>query len=295
MSLSDKVVFGMFDSALLSRSIAQKIRAPSGNLFINKFPDGEWYIRFLSAVKGKNVYLVCSLHHANDKLIALCLAGKTAKELGAKSVTAIIPYLAYMRQDNRFHPGEAVSSKIIGKLLGSCVDKLVTIDPHLHRFKSLDKVYTCRTKVLTAMPLMINLLKKKLAQEDYVIIGPDSESYQWVSTIARSVKRTAIALTKKRFSSYHVVIDTTPLKQFKNKTLVIADDVASTAKTLIAVVKAARSYGIQKVYVLVVHPIFAGTAYQQLKKAGATAVYSCNTIPHITNRMDITEILKERV
>lgn len=295
MNSSSSIIFGMFDSSALAKSLARKIHAAYGDLCINQFPDHEWYIRFLSDVHKKPVVLVCGLHDPNEKIVALCLAGKTAKELGARSVTAVIPYLAYMRQDNRFHPGEAISSKIIGKLIGSCVDRVITIDPHLHRVNSLSPVYPCRTTVITAMPLMIQQLKKRLPQEDYVLIGPDRESYQWVSKIACGVHREALALNKKRFSSYKVVIDTSPLKAFRNKTIVIVDDVASTAKTLIAVVKAAKRYGARKVYVMVVHPIFAGNAYQHLRRAGVTAVYSCNTIPHATNAMDVSELLCDRL
>lgn len=299
MSSSDKnsnknastIIFEMYDEVNLAKNLAKKKHAPLGKLLINNFPDGELYLRFLSDVEQKHVVLVCSLYNPNEKIIALCLAGKNAKDLGAKSVTAVIPYLAYMRQDIRFHSGEAISSKIMGSVIGKCVDKVITIDPHLHRLKSLTPVYHCRTKVLTAVSLMINFLKKKFHHENYTLVGPDWESQQWVNKIASGVTRKSVILHKTRFSSYKVVIDTAPLQKFAQNSLVIVDDVASTAKTLITVVKAAKQYGVKKIYVLVVHPLFVGTSYANLKKAGATAVYSCNTIPHSTNAMDVSELI----
>ena len=118
-------------------------------LTVKNFPDGELYIKFETELKDKEVTLIQTLHPSNEALLELILAYKTAKELGSKKVKIVIPYLAYIRQDKRFNPGEAVSSKIVGSLLSDC-DEIITIDPHLHRFNSLNEVFQTKTKKLSA-------------------------------------------------------------------------------------------------------------------------------------------------
>ena len=91
---------------------------------------------------GADVLVVCTLDHPDSKLVSLVLVAETARDLGARSVTLVAPYLGYMRQDARFHPGEGVTSLYVGRLLSSVFDRLVTIDPHLHRHVALWEVYS---------------------------------------------------------------------------------------------------------------------------------------------------------
>ena len=120
------LIIGCSNSRKLAKKVAKNIKAEYSALTVKKFPDGELYIKFEADLKNKEVILVQTLYPANESLLEIILAGHTAKELGAKKIKLVIPYLAYIRQDKRFNPGEAVSSKIIGKLL-NFFDEIITI------------------------------------------------------------------------------------------------------------------------------------------------------------------------
>ena len=117
----------------LADELARLSGGAIGTLEIRRFPDGESYVRLIADVAGKDVDFVCTLARPDDQILRLIFAAKTARELGAKTVRLIAPYLAYMRQDKRFQDGESISSTHFAKLLSDCFDSLITIDAHQGR------------------------------------------------------------------------------------------------------------------------------------------------------------------
>src|SRR6185503_12811188 len=121
--------------------------------------------------------ILCTLADPDAKFLPLIFAAATARELGAARVGLVAPYLAYMRQDRRFNPGEAVTSRYVAKLISGAFDWLVTVDPHLHRYGALGEIYTIPTRAIHAAPLMSDWIRRNVP--DPLIVGPDSESEQW--------------------------------------------------------------------------------------------------------------------
>ncbi len=220
-------------------------------------------------------------------------AAETAKDLGAKKVILVAPYLAYMRQDKRFHPGEAVSSRIMAKLLNNSVDKIISIDPHLHRYRSMKEVFTVPAKNLTANSLIADFVKKRY--RDAVILGPDWESYQWAEAIAKHIGVESTVLEKTRYSSRHVSVKMKKLIEIKGKTVVIVDDIISTGHTIAEAAKKAKAAGAKKIVAIGVHGLFVENAISKLKKAGVSEVVTTNCIEHKTNKIDVTELLAEEL
>ena len=127
--------------------------------------------------------LLRTLDHPNEKLVDLLLAARTARLLGARHLTLVAPYLAYMRQDMAFHPGEAVSQRIVGRFLADLFDAVITVDPHLHRIARLAQaVPVAQAVVLSGAPLLADLIAQR--RPGALLVGPDSESAQWVSQAA---------------------------------------------------------------------------------------------------------------
>src|SRR3989338_10582857 len=110
------LIIGCSNSRQLAKKIAKNLNSSYSDLTVKHFPDGELYIRFETDVKNKEIVLVQTLYPQNEAILEILLAGYTAKDLGAKKIILVAPYLAYMRQDKRFHAGEAVSNRIIAKL-----------------------------------------------------------------------------------------------------------------------------------------------------------------------------------
>ena len=121
-----------------------------GQVALRRFPDQETYVRIDSRLDGKAAIIVASLNRPDEKILPLIFMAETAREMGASKVGLVAPYLSYMRQDRRFHPGEGVTSKYFAGLLSDSFDWLVTVDPHLHRHSSLAELYAIRTQVVHA-------------------------------------------------------------------------------------------------------------------------------------------------
>jgi ribose-phosphate pyrophosphokinase len=169
----NEVFAGQLGDALGAESLALEWR---------RFPDGESYVRFAGPCRGESVALVCTLNDPDTKALALLFAARTARELGAARVGLVAPYLAYMRQDRRFHEGEAITSAHFAALLSGAFDWLVTVDPHLHRRGSLAEIYRIPSKAVAAAPALAQWISAHVPQP--LIVGPDAESEQWAAEVA---------------------------------------------------------------------------------------------------------------
>ena len=273
----------------LAKLIAKGVKADYSELIVSKFPDDELQIRLNADLLGKNIYFVQSFYGTvSDCIIEVILAAKTAKELGAKKIILIAPYFPYMRQDKRFHSGEAVSQKIIAELVGNYFDFIYTLDPHLHRTNRLGDVFKTKSKKLTANTLIAGYIKKNI--KNPVVVGPDEESYKWARKVAEILGVESRILKKKRFSSYHVEVRLNKKIDFRNKNLVIVDDIISTGHKILETAKLLKRLGARKIYCICVHGIFADGALGKLKKAGIEVV-STNTIPSKVSRIDVSGLI----
>ena len=283
---SSPVVFALPGNEARARAIADALPADVGTLTIRRFPDEESYIRVESPVAGRDVILVCTLDRPDDKVLPVLFLAATLRELGATRVGLIAPYLAYMRQDRRFTEGEAVTSVDFARLLSGAVDWLVTVDPHLHRRSSLAEIYTIPTRVIHAAPFMAAWIRANVPRP--VLIGPDSESAQWVGAVAASIDAPFTVLTKTRRGDRDVSVSIPDVDEWKTHTPVLVDDIISTARTMIETVGHLRRAGLAAAVCVGVHPVFAGGAYDALMAARPQRVVTCNTIDHPSNGIDLS-------
>lgn len=283
------IFFALPGNNKLSRSLSEKCNSESGEITIRSFPDGETFVKINSDVSNKKVILVCTLNQPDDKFLRLYFLAKTAKELGAKHICLLAPYLSYMRQDKRFQPGEAITSEHFASLLSSCVDSLITIDPHLHRRNDLSEIYSIPTQTLHASDLITAWIKNNV--KDPVLVGPDSESEQWVSEVANKANVPYIVLQKTRKGDKDVQVSIPHLEKFMEHTPVLIDDIISTARTMIETLKHLKTLQMKAPVCIGVHAVFAGDAYQDLLNEGVSKIITCNTIPHPSNEIDISDLL----
>ncbi len=282
------------NSIPIAKALARKLHALYSPVTISQFPDGDIYLKYNTAVKGKKVVIVHSFQpHSNQSLLNLIVAAETARDLGAQKIILVAPYLAYMRQDTRFHPGEAISSRIMAKHLNLCIDKIITIDPHLHRYKSLRDIFTIPAVKLTANTLIADYIKTHVKNE--VIIGPDGESFQWADDIARHIHVQATVLKKTRYSSRHVQVKMIKPISLRGKNVVIVDDIISTGHTIAEAAKQARAMGAKSITAIGVHGLLVEKAMAKLRRAGVNKIITTNCIQHPTNRIDITPLLAKEL
>lgn len=287
--MDDNILFSLPGNMELTELIAKKLAIEIGKAEIRSFPDGESYIRIDSEVKNKTVILISTLNDPNSKVLPLLFMAQTLKELGAKKLCLVSPYLSYMRQDKQFQPGEAITSILFAQLISSYFDCMMTIDPHLHRIHKLSEIY--------ALSGLLTLHATKKISEwivnhvsHPVLIGPDAESKQWVSEIADYHKLPFIIGDKQRFSDRKVVISLPEIKNI-DLTPVLVDDVISTGVSMLAVLKQLQLRGFKKALCIGVHALFDQKTEKRLLLAGAERVISCNTIIHKSNQIDISDLL----
>ena len=260
---------------------------------MRRFPDGESYVRYLCNIEGRELLIVCSLADPDAKAIALYLAACVARELGARRVGLVAPYLAYMRQDKAFNTGEGITAGHFARLLSGAVDWLVTVDPHLHRIDDLGQVYTVPARVVPAAPRIAAWVAANVAQP--LLLGPDAESEQWVAQVAALAGCPYAVLQKTRRGDRSVEVSIPEIGQWRERTPVLIDDIASTALTMVAAVARIHDAGLSAPWCIAVHPLFAGTAYADLRAAGVAGVVSSNTVPHDSNGIDISAALADAV
>jgi ribose-phosphate pyrophosphokinase len=263
-----------------------------GSLETRNFPDGESYLRILSDVVDKAVTLVCTLARPDEGFLRLIFAADAARSLGASEVTLIAPYLAYMRQDRRFRAGEAVTSLTFARLISKSFDRLITVDPHLHRYPALSALYSIPTATLHAAPLLADWIAAEVAAP--LLIGPDEESEQWVSAIATRVGAPHAVLQKVRHGDRDVEIELPDLSMWRDRQPVLVDDIAASGHTLIEAARKLRMQGLAAPDVAVVHGIFAGDSYEQLVPL-CRRIVSTDSVTHPSNRVGLTPLIATHI
>lgn len=284
-----KIVFAYPDNELMADSIRNGLAASSGKIEMRHFPDGETYIRLVTDVLEHHVIVVATMHRPDDKFLSLVFMLRLLREAGASRITLVSPYLAYMRQDKQFKPGEALTSTYFSELISPFIDELVTVDPHLHRHHSMSEVYSANARVLHASQSISLWIKASVSNS--VLIGPDSESEQWVSQVAKEAGAPYVVLSKERHGDRQVDISIPEIDTYRSYSPVLVDDIISTAHTMIETVKKLLKLGFSNPICIGVHAIFADNSFQELLEAGASQIVTCNTIPHSSNNIDLSPII----
>ena len=276
----------------LAGSLARQLGVEQGKTSQRLFPDGESYVRIDTPVENKHCIVLADLSRPNSKYLPLVFLVQTLREFGAASVGLVAPYLSYMRQDRRFIQGEAITSRIFAQHLSTQIDWLVTVDPHLHRYHKLDEIYSIPSRVVSGAPLLADWLK---GQTNLVLVGPDAESEQWVSQIARHSGHPFIIGSKQRFGDRDVQVSLPDLSAYQQCTAVIIVDVIASGQTILKCILALRALGINSIKCASVHGIFADGVDVELLAAGLDELATTNTIVHTSNAMDISSLLLEPI
>jgi len=283
-------VVGCSGAKHISRKISEKMNANYSELELKKFPDGEINIRFKKDLKNKNVLLIQSFYeNINEKIVEILFAYYSAKDLGAKKIKLLALYFPYFRQDKRFIKGQGISIKSMSKIF--CVfDKIFVVEPHLHRIKKIKQILP-HGKRISVIPLIANYFKN-LKINDFIFVGPDSESSQWTKNVAKILKKEYFILRKKRYGSRNVKIKLNKKIDIENKNIVIIDDIISTGGTMLKTIKELKKLKPKQIYCVGIHGVFADKKIlEELEKEAK--IISTNTILSKLSKIDISDIAGE--
>ena len=280
------------DASEQAERISKAARLALAPIEEHVFPDGEIKLR-LPATLPTRVLILRTLNQPNQKLIELLLAARSARDLGAQHLTLIAPYMAYMRQDTAFHPGEAVSQHVVGGFIATLFDAIITVDPHLHRVSTLQEAMPVTQAItLSAAPLLSDFIATHYSAP--LLIGPDEESVQWVSTAAVRHGFDHAVCKKTRHGDSSVQI-TLPAMSVHSRHVVLLDDVASTGQTLIKTTLGLIAAGARSVDVAITHALFTGHAWQDLLSAGVNAVWSTDCVAHPSNVVSMAPAIADAI
>ena len=275
----------------IGSKIASKLKASHSKLFVEEFPDGELYIKYNTDLKNKKVVLVQSFYgNIQECLVEVVFAAQTAKDLGAKKVILVAPYMPYFRQDKRFKPGECVSIKAMASLIDKYFDGLLVFDPHLHREKVLKHIFKTKAVKLSANKRIAAYIKRNFKKP--VLIGPDSESYKWARFVAEMINAESHIYSKKRYSARKVKVGLKDKLKIKGRNIVIVDDMISTGRTILETAKDLSKHKPKSISCICVHGIFVGHILK-LFKHKKIRVISTNTIPSSRSKIDVSKDVVE--
>ena len=288
-TVSSAIIQSLPPSSRDAARLAARLGIPFHEIAIHRFPDGE--IRVTATPASPVTIIYASLDRPNEKLIALTLAAEALRRGGAKRLVLLAPYLCYMRQDTAFHEGEAISQKAIGALIAGCVDRVITVDAHLHRTTDIEAVFPgIASENLSAMPAIAAALIKTGLDPATVVVGPDAESEPWVRNLAGRLGLSYIVAQKTRRGDHSVEI------RFPNATCIaghpalIVDDIVSSGATMIACAKALTSVGASMIDAVVTHALFPEESCHNMIESGIRSIRSTHSVPHSTNAIALDNL-----
>ena len=275
----------------LGRKVAKMLEARAVSVIFKTFPDGESYIRLEGDVKDEEVVIVQTTGPPQDvHIMQLFLMVDAAKSLGAKRVTAVVPYLAYARQDKRFLQGEAVSVETLIKILeASGTDRFLTVNIHE---KSVLKKFSVPAESLSAMTLLAEYFKKKGLAEAFSL-APDKGALELAKEADKVLDGGCGWLRKERDRLTGEIRVEEKRLDIKGRDVIIFDDIISTGGTIAAAVKMLKEQGARRVYAACAHPLLVGEAQRKIMQSGAEEIVGTDCVPSPVSVVSVAPLIAE--
>lgn len=280
------MVFSGRSNPELANQIADELGISLGKVRLETFANGEVYARYMESVRGADVFIIQSLSgkHVNDAMMELLIMVDAAKRASARTVTAVLPYYGYSRQDRKAAAREPISAKLVADLLTVAgVDRTITIDLHQGQIQGF---FDTPVNHLTALSIMANYFKtKNFDKDNLVVVSPDLGRAKAAHKFADIMDCDLAIMHKDRPKHNHAEI-TALIGDVKGKICILNDDMIDTAGSLVAAVNTLKANGADKIYACATHPVFSGPAYDRLEQAPVEEVIVTNTIPVPLDRQD---------
>ena len=262
----------------LAQEIAQYLGTTLEPIAIKNFSDGEIYVQIQDSVRGDDVFIVQPVcHPVNENLVELLILLDAFKRASAKSITAVIPYYGYARQDRKASGREAITAKLIADLLTQAgATRILAMDLHTGQIQGFFNILVDH---IYATPVIVNYVKNIDTQgSELVCVSPDMGGVKRTRALAKQVSA-PIAIIDKRRDKHNSAIACNIIGDVKDKVCVMFDDIIDTAGTICEAARLLKEHGAKDVYVCAVHPVFSGPALKRLEEAPIKEVVVTNTIP----------------
>lgn len=287
-------IFAFPETTARAEALGRCCGVPVHPVTVRHFPDGESLVT-AQAHGARTALLLRSLDDPNAKLVELLLASAALRDGGADRVILIAPYLAYMRQDMAFQPGQAVSQRVIGRLLAQWFDGVVTVDPHLHRIADLgEAIPGIPALALSAAPALVAAIRDELDPRT-VLIGPDSESRPWVASIAAPLGLDMLVGEKVRHGDRAVTLEISGIERVAGRPAVLVDDVISSGATLIACAALLRAAGASRIAAVATHLLASPSDMARMTEAGIIRIRATDATTHAAATIPLAGVLADAI
>ena len=267
-----------------------------------KFPDGEKYLRIDGEIAEEVTVIQSTGYPQDENLMELLFLISNLKDLGAKKVKVVVPYMGYARQEKRFNPGETVSAKIVCELIESAgADEFITFNIHE---ECVLNFFNIPSKNISAMPAIAEYIDNYLDKKP-LIIAPDKGAYGFAQEISEIIGCDCTYLTKVRLGPDKVetkIVDvrcdsesenTVNVDNVKGMHAIIIDDIIATGGTIVNAINILKQYGASSVDVCCVHPILTNNGATRIYSAGAGKIIGTNTLSSDTSRISIAKLIAD--
>lgn len=275
----------------LAKSIARNLGMKYLQIESKIFPDGETCLRFIESFRNEKIILIHSCFpHQDTRLVELFMILDAAKDLGAKDVITVIPYLAYARQDKRFRMGETIGIKTVVKLIEACgADAFLTVDAHE---VDILKQFNIRAINLSAMPELGKYLKE-LNLNRPIVIAPDEGAIGLAKKVAAMIETDCTYFSKTRDLKTGRVETCSKNADVEGRDAVLIDDMISTGGTMANSAKITKCQGAKKVIAACTHPLLIDDAQKRLKEAGIDEIIGTDTVKNDVSKISVANIISE--
>jgi ribose-phosphate pyrophosphokinase len=296
----EKILIAGPASQILGVKIAHELDIDVINAEVKKFPDGENYLRINleneTLIADKEVIIVQSTGPSasgdqNSRLMELFMMIDSVKRMGAAKTIVVAPYLAYARQDKVFRPGESQFANVIFGIINSLgIDALYVVD--VHAPEVLDWC-TCKTVNIDSMKLLADYVKSK-GQNEIVVISPDKGAIERTKAFAKHFgENVPVEVFEKERDLKTGEIKMTGSSNFKDKDVVIADDIIASGGTMATAIKLARENGAENVYAVATHALLLEQAKFRILNAGADEIIGTDSIDNEASKVSLAKIIAD--
>jgi len=270
-------IFSGTSNLALARDICGHLSVPLGKALVKTFSDGEIMVEIGENVRGCNVYIIQSTcEPTNNNLMEMLIMADALKRASAASITAVIPYFGYARQDRKVAPRTPITSKLVADLIATAgVNRVVTMDLHAGQIQGF---FDIPVDHLYAAPVILQDLKERFADADLVVVSPDAGGTERARAFAKRLNA-GLAVIDKRRSGPNVSEVMHIIGEVADKTCVIVDDMIDTAGTLCQAATAIKAHGASKVYACTSHPVLSGPAIDRINESCLEEVVVTDSIP----------------
>ena len=289
MNQDNIVLFAGNASQTVAGRVAQQLMQPLGFILVEKFSDGETRVEILENIRGMDVFLIQSTcPPGNEHLMELLLMADACRRASAKTISAVVPYFGYSRQDRRPRNTRGpISAKLVADLMEtSGISRLITIDLHADQIEGFFSIPV--DNVYSSPVLLGDIWKQKY--DSLVLVSPDVGGVLRARAIARRLDNAGLAIIDKRREKANKSEVVNIIGDVQDKTAVIFDDMVDTAGTLCNAAAALKEKGANKIVAYAAHPVLSGPATERIRESELDELVVTDTIPLSQDALDTGKI-----